>query len=193
MKFRSVEEFTNDEFIGDSDRKVFEEYLKDPSHLLFEMANFLGNRISKEDNLPFSFYISSKDAVHGVYGIRVKIIWNPSRMVGSADGSLALHGDYEYEVGSHKYKPTSKELNQARNFFKKYKVLMAAIWEGQINADDVYDYLKGNISFRNLINTFFFIEDLNIESKELYELYHCKDIKDLEQWVRKYNIFNLND
>lgn len=193
MKFRKVEELTDDEFIDELDRKVFEEYLKDPGNVLMEMANFLGNKVFKEGGLPFSFYISTKGAVHGTHGIRAKITWNPSKMIGSADGSLSLHGSYEYEVGSHKYKPTAKELSTARKFFRVYKVLMAAIWEEQINADDVYDFLKGTTSLEQLLNTFYFVDDFDVESRELYEYYHCQNLKDLEQWVRKYKVFNMND
>lgn len=187
------EDYINSLDLHDWEKEELLEYIQDPSRLLMEMANFIGNKIVKEPKLPFSFYISNKDAVHGLHGIRAKITWNPSKITSSADGSLALHGDYNYEVGSHKYKPTSKELNIAKDFFKKYKVLMAAVWEKELDADTLYDYLRGFISFNELLNKFEFINNFDVESKELYKFYHCKNLEDLEKWVRKYGIFNMND
>ena len=86
------------------------EYLENPSSILMEMANVRGVDFVHTRNLPFSFYFSTKSVVHKSPGIRIKVIWNPSKTPKDADGYIELHGDYEYKVGSKKYKPTNKEL-----------------------------------------------------------------------------------
>lgn len=187
--WKQMQEIDNeDEFIDDSERRVFLEYLNDPSMVLMEMANFLGNNVKVYNRLPFSFYVSSKTAVHNQHGIRAKIIWNPSRAPASADGNLELHGDYRYTVNSHKYKPTRKELEIAREFFKRYKILFTAIWEEKVDPSYVQDYLAGRIPLRELLTKFY-----DISEKQYYHLNHAKDLQELEEIVRKYKIFNMND
>lgn len=176
------------EFIDDSERKVFLEYLNDPSMVLMEMANVRGIDTKIENRLSFSFYFSTKTAVHKQHGIRLKIIWNPSKAPADADGYLELHGDYNYIISSHKYKPTAKELNMLREFAHKYKVLFAAVWEDKLYDGDLQDYFKGRISFKELLSKFD-----NITEKQYYYLNHSKDLKELEETVRKYKIFNMND
>lgn len=173
--------------LQDWEKRELLEYIEDPSNVLVEMANLRGNDIKLVTGLPFSFYISSKKAVHGLHAIRAKILWNPSRMRSDSDGNLELHGDYEYTVGSHKYKPTAKELAAARAFFKKYKVLFAAIWECVVDDIDVFEYLKGNIDLGHLLATF------DLPGKNFYLVNHCTSIEELEQCVRKNKIFNMND
>ena len=179
---------SEDEFIDDSEREVFLEYLNDPSMVLMEMANFIGNDIKIDKKLPFSFYISSKSAVHNQHGIRAKIIWNPSKAPANADGYMELHGEYKYIISSHKYKPTAKELKTARDFFKKYKVLFASVWEEKLDASYVQDYLHGYRSFKEMLSKFD-----NITEKQYYYINHANDLAELEEIVRKYKVFNMNE
>lgn len=177
-----------DEFIDDSERRVFLEYLNDPSMVLMEMANVRGIDTKIEDRLPFSFFFTNKKAVHKQHGIRLKVMWNPSKNPEDADGYLELHGDYEYTIGSHKYKPTSKELSILRNFAHKYKVLFSAVWEGKLYDGDLQDYFRGRISFKELLSKFD-----GITEKQYYYLNHANNLTELEETVRKYKIFNMND
>lgn len=178
----------NDEFIDDEDKEIFLEYLSDPCGVLMEMANMRGIDVILEPRLPFSFHFCNKDAVHQRHGIRVKLIWNPSKAPYSADGYMELHGDYEYIGGSHKYKPTEKELRVARDFFKKYKVLFAAVWENTLDdATPIQDYFRGIISFKELLSTF------KLKGKDYYTVNHCNSLEELENCVRKYHIYNMND
>lgn len=179
---------SEDEFIDDSERRVFLEYLRDPSMVLMEMSNVVGNDIKIDKKLPFSFYISSRRAVHNQHGIRVKIIWNPSKAPASADGYMELHGNYDYTIGSHKYKPTAKELKIARDFFKRYKVLFAAVWEERVDPQQVYRYFVGDIPFKELLSKFY-----DVSEEQYYHLNHARDLQELEEIVRKYKIFNMND
>ena len=187
--WKQMQEIDNeDEFIDDSERRVFLEYLKDPSMVLMEMANVRGNDVKLEYRLPFSFYFSTKNAVHSQHGIRAKVVWNPNKAPEGADGYFELHGDYEYTIGSHKYKPTPKEKETARDFFKKYKVLFAAVWESKLYDGDLQDYFKGRINLKELLSKFD-----NISERQYFDINHCNSLEELEQCVRKYKIFNMND
>lgn len=176
-------------FIDEEDFEDFKEYLYSPSKVLMEMANAVGNNVRREKNLPFSFFFSSKKAVRGTHGIRVKILWNPAKAPADADGFLELHGDFEYIPGSHKYEPNAKELSIARRFFKKYKVLFSAVWE-----DVIYDpsqlvmYFYGKISWKELMKQF----DTGNSDWNFY-IQTTDNIKELEQLVREENMFNMND
>lgn len=176
-------------FIDEEDFEDFKEYLYSPSKILMEMANAVGNNVKREKNLPFSFFFSSKKAVRGTHGIRVKILWNPAKAPADADGFLELHGDFEYIPGSHKYEPNAKELSIARRFFKKYKVLFSAVWE-----DVIYDpsqlvmYFYGKISWKELMKQF----DTGNSDWNFY-IQTTDNIKELEQLVREENMFNMND
>lgn len=176
-------------FVDEEDFEDFKEYLYSPSKILMEMANAVGNNVKREKNLPFSFFFSSKKAVRGTHGIRVKILWNPAKAPADADGFLELHGDYEYIPGSHKYEPNAKELSIARKFFKKYKVLFSAVWE-----DVLYDpsqlvmYFYGKISWKELMEQF----DTGNSDWNFY-IQTTNNIKELEQLLREENMFNMND
>lgn len=177
-----------DEIFEAEQERLFEEYLNDPSGVLMEMANLTGNNIKLENRLPFSIYYSTLDAARGRYGIRAKLLWNPSKSPEDPDGTLELHGDYTYTPGSHKYRPTQKELDLARSFFKKYKVIFAAVWEKKLVYDDVQNYFYGRISFKELLTNF-----MNVKEKEFYLINHCKSLSELEKVVRENHIFNMND
>lgn len=180
--------FLDGEFLDEIDKLLFEEYLKDPSMVLMEMANMLGNKVALETRLPFSFHFCDRKAIHNRHSIRAKILWNPSKAPIDADGYMELHGDYEYIGGSHKYKPTTNELQAARGFFKKYKVLFAAVWEEVLYPDDLVDYFKGNFSWKELVSSFY-----DLPQPTLAVLQNCRNLKDLEYAVRKNKAFNMND
>jgi len=187
-KYRTVDDLTDDEFLDKYDKLVFLEYLKDDCAVLMEMANVVGNKVTLEKQLPFSFHFCDKEAVHQQHGIRLKVLWNPSKAPSQADGYMKMHGDYEYVIGSKKYKPTEKEISILRDFCKKYKVLFAAVWEDKLIADDVADYLKGRILWKDLMYCFY---NISASMKDL--LIHCQNLKDLEYAVRRNKIFNMHD
>ena len=178
----------DDIFLDESDRWLFENYLSDPSAVLMEMANMRGIDIRTDNRLPFSFYFSTREVVRNAHGIRVKLIWNPSKAPENADGYLELHGNYEYISGSHKYKPTAKELKIARDFFHKYKVFFAAVWEGKVYDGYLQAYFRSELSLKEFLSKF-----ENMTERQYYELNHCSSVKEVEECVRKYKIFNMND
>ena len=172
----------------DEEKLLFEEYLKDPSKILLEMACIRGVDI-KVEKIPFSFYFSNKEDVYGRHGIRAKVQWSPIRIRSrDADGYLELHGDYDYISGSHKYKPTGKELTEAREFFKKYKILFAAVWEDKLHQNDLQHYFEGSINWKELLSKFD-----GVGEKGYYNINHCNSLEELEACVRKHKLFNLND
>ena len=187
MKINRSSTFNSNEFLDKADQEVFEWYMSDPSAILMEMANVVGNKVVLENRLPFSFYFSTKEAVHSRHGIRLKVLWNPNKAPDVADGYFEMHGDYDYIVASHKYKPTSKELEIARNFCKKYKVLFAAVWEGVLDPDPLQDYFKGRLKLNELLSKF------ELTGRQYYNVNHCTFLEELEACVRRYNIYNMND
>lgn len=180
----------DNEFLDDADRRVFECYMSDPSAVLMEMACVRGID-ARPKQLPFSFYFSNKSAVHNQHGIRVKIQWNGTKIKSkNADGYFEIHGSYPYEYveGSHKYKPTEKEKDLAREFIRKNKVLFAAVWEEVVDENDVRKYFEGEISWRGLMKRF------DTESSDWnFYIQTTDNVKELEQLVREENMFNMND
>ena len=190
MKFKNQieENFNKEEFLDKADQEVFEWYMQDPSAVLMEMANVVGNDVVVDKNLPFSFYFSTKSAVHHQHGIRVKVLWNPSKSPDNADGYMELHGDYRYVSGSHKYKPTGKELKILKDFCIKYKPLFSAVWEEKLASNFLQKYFDGRLDFKGLLSKFEHVKEI-----QYYYLNHCKTLEELEDCVRKYNIYNMND
>lgn len=186
--WKDLKDLPDNEFINNEDKETFLEYLNDSSKVLMEMANVVGNDVIRENRLPFSFYFSSKNAVHRQHGIRIKVLWNPNKAPDSADGYIELHGDYDYVSGSHKYNPTGKELKILRNFCLKYKVLFSAVWEDKLASNYLQKYFDGRLDFKDLLSKF-----ENIKEKQYYLINHCKNLEELEDCVRKNNIFSMND
>lgn len=181
---------SDDEFLDDADRRVFECYMNDPSAVLMEMACVRGID-ARPKQLPFSFYFSDKTEVHNQHGIRVKVQWNSTRIKSKdADGYFVIHGSYPYEYveGSHKYKPSEKEKNLAREFIRKNKVLLSAVWEEVVDENDVRKYFEGDISWKELMSRF----DTGNSDWNFY-IKTTDGTKELEQLVREENMFNMND
>ena len=176
-----------DDFIDEEERRIFEEYLQDPTMVLMEMSNVLGVDFKFYKNLPFSFFFGSKGMVREQHGIRVKVKWNPQKAPRDADGYIELHGNYKYVQGSHKYTPTQKELNTLREFVKKYKILFAAVWEEVLDSSRLSDFFKGNMSFTELLSK------MDLSGRKYYDVNHCKTLSELENCVREKHIFNTND
>lgn len=183
-----MEQYIDGLDIFPEERDILKWYIQEPSAILFEMANVLGNSVSIEHRLPFSFFFSSKGTVHGTHAIRIKVCWNPSKYYSSADGYIELHGEYKYVVSSHKYKPTSKELSILRDFVRKYKVLFAAVWEEKLDPNALQNYFAGQIKLKELISKF-----QDVTEKQYYELNHATNLQELEEVVRKTKAFNMND
>ena len=149
------------------------------SYDLLEMANVLGDFV-KTDRISFSFYFSDKYGMQ--HGIHVKIKWNGHKFTKPEDGYMELHGTYAYVPTPGSKKVSNRDINLARSFFKKYKVLFAAVWEGVVDQMHLQQYFLGNITLQDLIDQF----DPVIE-------HDFSSVESLEAYVRKNNLYNLND
>lgn len=158
---------------------------------IIEMANMTG-RFVKTDNINFSFHFSDKNEVHNQHGIRVKINWNKDKSSSNFDGTLAIHGDYRYTKSSNpKNRYTEADLRRARYFFKKYKVLFAAVWEGVLDPNFVQEYFKGKLPLYEVVSQFELPDDLYYKLN--YNFIKKNTLTELEDRVRKYKAFNMND
>lgn len=168
-----------------------EEYVHEV--LLWEMANVVGKYVKSETNpLNFSFHFLGKDD-NMKHAIRVKITWNPNHIKqGQFDGYIEAHGDYRYyQSPKSDAHPTKKEVDRARMFVRKNKVLFAAVWEGVVNDNIVQDYFRGNAPLYEVVSQFELPD--KIYYKINYNFIEKNTLTELEDRVRKYYAFNMND
>lgn len=149
---------------------------------LFEMSNVVGNKVKVVNKLPFSFYFSPKDSNHGV---RIKIVFNPSRVNEGDFGFIKLCDDWGYEPGNNKH-VSENILTEARNFFRHFLVLFCLSWEDKVNTEDVRDYFLGRISLHELITEMYFYEEYSNELDKI------TTIAELEDWCRNNNIVSID-
>ena len=147
------------------------------------MANLRGKDVKIED-IDFSIFFSRKIPNHGC---RVKICWNRNMMTDEV-GFIEAHGDYKYIQTTSFKRPSNYDIEEARYFIKKYKVLFAAVWEEKLDPNDVIFYFSGIYSWQKLMTCF-----QNVSEQDFERLRICYNRKDLEDCVRKYHIFNMND
>ena len=155
--------------------------------VLWEMANARGIRV-KTDDIDFSFHFLTKNEMR--HAIRVKITWNREKISnGNFDGYIEAHGDYRYyQSQKSRAHPSKKEVDRARMFVRKYKVLFAAVWEKKLDQNAVLGYFEGAYNFKQLVSQF---EDAS--EKQYYIINHCNNLTELEKVVRENKIFNMND
>ena len=72
-----------------------------------------------------------------------------------------------------------------KEFFKDYKTLFAAVWEGVIHPDVLYDYFRGTIDFKDVLIEFEFYKDYKEEMDKIITL------NELTNFVRTNDLFNL--
>lgn len=124
--------------------------------------NFFGKVLTKldeDENGDFSFWFDPKtDKIK--HAIRVKICWDIARFNEETSYSLALHGEYKYKRSPKAPRVSKKRIDNAIEFFKRRKVLFAAVWEGCLKIGDLYDYLCEDLSFEQLLDRFKF-EDVH--------------------------------
>ena len=146
------------------------------------MSNVRGNKVRVQKNLPFSFYFS---ASQGEHSIRVKPMFNPFKLKDDLVGTLKLCDDWEYIPGPDDGSVSDKDIAKMKKFFRTYLVLFAATWDRQLADGDVYDYLVGDITLPELIETFDFYRTYQEELDEI------TSVAELEDFCRKNNLVNL--
>ena len=162
--------------------------IRETNDYLFEMANVRGKTVKTPHKLKFSFAFTTKDATEGkdlVHSFRVKPVFNPEKISADKLGTMRMFGDYKYIPGPDDKDVDSRDIKEMKEFFIKYKVLFAAVWEKVLQQDVLQDYFKGNATFNVLIKEFDFYEEYK---KELDKI---KTVKDLYDFVKKNNLFNL--
>lgn len=161
-------------------QEFFEQLRNMNEDYLIEMANVRGKDCKVED-IDFSFYFSG---AQGKHSIRAKIEWNYDH-IKNPDGTMELFGTYKYIPSKKsKNKATEEDINNARRFFKKYKVLFAAVWSNCLDAVDLRNYFEGRLTFDELLKGFYSIKNYN-------ELQEIKSVDKLYEFVKKNNLFNL--
>lgn len=151
---------------------------------LCEMSTIRG-KYAKVEDLDFSFYFSARNPRHV---IRAKIRWDRDKLGNTFDGIMELHGDYKYNPSPNSKKIPQYDIDTARYFFKRYKVLFAAVWEMKLDENLVIEYLKGQIKLSELILQF-----ENIPQSDIDKMSRCSTITELNKCVRENKIFNMND
>lgn len=146
------------------------------------MANVRGNKVRVQKNLPFSFYFSSSQGEHS---IRVKPMFNPTKLRDDLVGTLKLCDDWEYVPGPDDKFVSQQDVDKMKRFFRKYLVLFTATWDRQLADGDVYDYLVGDITLPELVETFDFYEEYKEDIDEL------SSVSELEDFCRKNNLVNM--
>ena len=146
------------------------------------MSNVRGYKVRVQKNLPFSFYFSANQGEHS---IRVKPMFNPSKLSDSLVGTLKLCDDWEYVPGPNDGHVNAKDVAKMKRFFRTYLVLFAAVWDRQLTDGDVYDYLAGDLTLPELIELFDFYDEY---SEELDEI---SSVSELEDFCRANGLVNL--
>ena len=179
--------------------------------------NFFGKVLTKldeDENGDFSFWFDPKtDKIK--HAIRVKICWDIARFNEETSYSLALHGEYKYKHSPKAPRVSKKRIDNAIEFFKRRKVLFAAVWEGCLKIGDLYAYLCKDLSLKRLLRRFNFKDiyegkrliktgtsrrielihefEQSKQDKPLVNMIESAKLKYLERAVRKCKSFNMND
>ena len=179
--------------------------------------NFFGKVLTKldeDENGDFSFWFDPKtDKIK--HAIRVKICWDIARFNEETSYSLALHGEYKYKRSPKAPRVSKKRIDNAIEFFKRRKVLFAAVWEGCLKIGDLYAYLCKDLSLKRLLRRFNFKDiyegkrliktgtsrrielihefEQSKQDKPLVNMLESAKLKYLERAVRKCKSFNMND
>ena len=160
------------------------------SDFLFEMSNVRGNYVRNPHKLPFSFYFSTKQTASSkdnCHGLRVKPLFNPEKMTIEEAGTLEMYSDWKFIPGENDKNVKSKKIKEMKEFFRKYKVFFAAVWEGVLPPDALYDYFRGIMKLWEVIKQMSFYN----EYKDKIKKEKIDTVQSLTNFVLKYNIFNM--
>ena len=150
---------------------------------IFCMSGIRGKNIKVEKNLPFSFYYSTKNSSHGP---RIKPIFDPTKVNKTKMGTLKLCDDWSYIPGEDDNRVPSSEINELKQFARKYLILFLLVWENKTPDElALSDYLQGDISIEEFVKELDFYKDY---SKELDGVY---TVQDLENVCREHDLVNF--
>ena len=147
------------------------------------MSDVRGRRIKVEPNVNFSFYYSPRNSSHGP---RVKVVFDPDKINSSQLSNLRLSGDWRFTPNREIGKIPSKDIAEAKAFFRKYLVLILIAWEGATNDQvSIRDYFEGDITLHE------FIKELKFYDGYSAQLDKIKTVDQLEQFCRKNDLLNF--
>ena len=165
-------------------------YIKSDFDYIECMSNIRGEDIAVPHKQSFSFYYGSKKQMNDgniAHGIRVKVVKNPSKIIKQQFSVLEIHGDYKFHQNPEADRLNGKQITQIREFFRDYKALFSAVWEEELDENDLRDFFIGVKSFEDLMKCLDFYEEYK------QELDKIDTVEDLELLVRRNSIFNMND
>lgn len=153
---------------------------------IYAMSNIVGKFAKIEGPLPFSFYFGTKEAfgTENTHGIRVKIYPNRERYQPDNISELELHGQYMLHNTAN---INTDVVKCAKEFFRKYKVLFAGVWEKVLIEENITGYIKNRASLQDII------EESYLTEEQQRILDHVKTIDEFERLVRQHQMFNMND
>lgn len=151
---------------------------------IFCMSNVRGNKVVKCPKQDFSFYFSAKQGQHG---IRVKVVFNDSRLRWDKVGTLKLCDDWKYTPGPDDKHISSSQIIRMKSFFRTYLVLFCMVWDLQLEDPIVADYFEtDDVSLHDVIKEIDFYHDYEEELDKI------TSIQELETFCRKYNLVNFH-
>lgn len=147
------------------------------------MSDVRGRRIKVEPDVDFSFYYSPRNSSHGP---RVKIMFDPGRIVSEEMSNLRLCGDWRFTRNRQVGQVSEKQLTRIKSFFSKYLILLLIAWENATNDQaSIRDYFEGEISLHE------FIQQLKFYDEYSEKLDKIQTVAELEQFCRDNDLVNM--
>lgn len=151
---------------------------------IFCMSNIRGDNVVVPNKLTFSFYFSGRYG--NVHDIRVKPIFNPSRIIKQNLGTLQLHGNWEFIPGPQDKHIPSSDISNMKAFFRMYFVIFSEVWDLHLSEDIVQDYFRGFATLQDVI------QDLDFYEEYSSDLDQITDINSLEQYLVDNSLVNMH-
>lgn len=150
---------------------------------ILAMSNIRGKYVKNPHSLPFSFYFSSGAGVQ--HGPRVKPMFNESKLIRSLTGILKLCDDWEFVPGVDDKDVKADKVSDMKDFFRRHIVLFCAVWDEQMQDATLEDYLRGDITFSEML------ADLDFYEKYKDDLNTISDVSQLDEFCRKNQLVNF--
>ena len=167
------------------EKDTFEE-LNQEAEQLTVATNLIGKDITRPGNLKFSFYFSS--GVNLKCSIRVRPVFNRENLYASKVGSLKLSGDWQFRPGEEDKQISESDIDEMKEFFKRYFVLFSMAWDEQIQENTIQDYFEGDIILDELIEDADFYNKIPKEDLE-----KIKTIEDFSNYCKENNLVRFYD
>ena len=151
---------------------------------IFCMTSVRGTKMENPGKRPFSFYFSGRNSSHGP---RVKVTFNPNRLIMNKVGTLELNSDWEFTPGEDDQHVSEKQVDEMKRFFRDYLVLFLLVWDFHLSDPILGDYFSGDADLHDVIQDLDFYKDYRNELDEI------RDVSVLEDFCKKNNLVNMYD